>query len=116
MSSTETWNVTVIENMSEASTGAEQPLSFEAALRALEAVVDTLETGNVPLEQLVALLRRGLSLADQCDATLATAEATLEELLATADGELVTRRVSPAAEDAEDGAAASGLEVSSRPL
>lgn len=68
-------------------------LSFEEALRELEEVVNALETGNVPLEQSIALLRRGLALADGCDATLSQAELTLEQLLATPDGELITERL-----------------------
>ena len=67
-----------------------QELSFEEALRELETIVETLESSNVPLEQLVALARRGQALADLCDATLTGAEALLEELIATPDGELVT--------------------------
>jgi exodeoxyribonuclease VII small subunit len=65
-------------------------LSFEEALRELEEIVETLESSNVPLEQLVALARRGQKLADLCDATLTGAEALLEELIATPEGELVT--------------------------
>ena len=67
-----------------------QELSFEEALHELETIVESLESSNVPLEQLVALARRGRELADRCDATLTGAEALLEELIATPDGELVT--------------------------
>lgn len=67
-----------------------QELSFEEALRELEIIVEALESSNVPLEQLVTLARRGRELADRCDTTLTGAEALLEELIATPDGELVT--------------------------
>ena len=67
-----------------------QELSFEEALRELEIIVEALESSTVPLEQLVTLARRGRELADRCDTTLTSAEALLEELIATPDGELVT--------------------------
>lgn len=78
----------------------ETSLSFEEAIRELEEVVSALETGQVPLEQSIALLKRGTALADLCDETLMRAEASLEELIATPDGELVTRAV--AYEDEDD--------------
>ena len=62
-------------------------------MRELEEIVSTLERGNIPLERQISLVRRGMALADQCDVTLTRAEATLEQLVATADGELVLQRV-----------------------
>lgn len=92
-----------IEVLGPASTGANpDAISFEEALRELEEVVNTLESGNVPLEQAIALLRRGLSLADGCDATLAQAELALEQLLATADGELITETIALDDEDDDE--------------
>lgn len=67
--------------------------TFEVALEELERVVAALETGNVPLEESIALLQRGMALAERCDQTLTQAETALEELIATADGELVTQRI-----------------------
>lgn len=72
---------------------ADNNLSFEEALRELEEVVTALETGQVPLEQSITLLQRGMALAEICDGTLTRAEATLEQLIATADGELLTEAV-----------------------
>lgn len=79
-----------------------QEPSFEDALRELEEVVSALETGNVPLEQSIALLQRGMTLAEQCDNTLTQAEAALEQLVATAEGELVTQRIEYDTEEDED--------------
>jgi len=89
-----TAKITVMEQPPPQPAPDDTPLSFEEALRELEEVVTTLETGNVPLEQAIARLRRGMVLAAQCDATLAGAEATLEQLITTDDGELVTERLS----------------------
>ena len=68
----------------------DENLSFEEALHELESIVEALESSDVPLEQLVELARRGQALADRCDLTLSNAEALLEELIATPEGELVT--------------------------
>lgn len=90
------------EEISQESPGLPSDLSFEEALRELEDIVETLESGSVPLEQLVALARRGQKLADQCDATLGNAEALLEELMATPDGELVTVPIDYEDEDEDE--------------
>ena len=68
----------------------DETLSFEESLRELETIVEALEDSDVPLEQLVELARRGQALSERCDATLSNAEALLEELINTPEGELVT--------------------------
>lgn len=73
---------------------AQEVLSFEAALNELELVVATLEAGQVPLEESIELLKRGLHLASRCEVTLASAELTLEQLLLTNDGELISQGMS----------------------
>ena len=79
-------------------------MSFEESLRELDTVVSALEAGQISLEESLQLLQRGLSLADACDATLSKAEATLEQLVATSGGELVTQRIEwdDDEDDAED--------------
>jgi exodeoxyribonuclease VII small subunit len=81
---------------------AQPDLSFEESLRELDDIVGILEAGNIPLEQSLGLLQRGMALAAQCDSTLTRAEATLEQLVATDDGELVVQRVAWDDEDADD--------------
>ena len=65
--------------------------SFEARVGELERIVRSLEAGQVPLEESIRLLQRGMALAQACDETLAQAEAALEQLVATEDGELTTQ-------------------------
>lgn len=74
-------------------------LSFEAALQELDGVADKLETGRVPLEESLQLLRRGMSLIERCETELTQAEAVLEQLMLTSDGELQTVRLDVEEED-----------------
>lgn len=67
--------------------------TFEAALHELENVVSALENGGVPLEKSLQLLQHGLELAKRCETTLAQAELALEQLVMTADGELLTETI-----------------------
>jgi exodeoxyribonuclease VII small subunit len=77
-------------------------LSFEDALRELDEVVSALEAGQIPLQDSLRLLQRGIELADRCDDTLSQAEATLEQLVATSGGELATQTIEWDDEDDED--------------
>lgn len=72
---------------------APENLSFEDALRELDSVVDQLENGRLSLEDSLGLMQRGVALADSCETTLQNAEAILEQLVATEDGELVAKRL-----------------------
>ena len=48
--------------------------SFEEALQALEEVVDSLEKGDLSLEQSLHLYERGVALSDRCQQALYDAE------------------------------------------
>ena len=61
-------------------------LSFEDALRALEDVVRRLESGDVPLDQSIALYEQGEKLRAHCQARLHAAQARIEQIVAGADG------------------------------
>jgi exodeoxyribonuclease VII small subunit len=50
------------------------PASFEAALQELERLVQTLESGGVPLEDSLKAYERGMMLLKHCQETLAQAE------------------------------------------
>jgi exodeoxyribonuclease VII small subunit len=58
-------------------------LSFEAALAELEAVVRQLESGQVGLEDSIALYERGAALRAHCDARLRAAEERIEMIRAS---------------------------------
>lgn len=55
-------------------------LSFEQALRELETIVRKLESGDVPLDDSIALYSRGEQLRAQCTRRLEDAEARIRKL------------------------------------
>lgn len=59
----------------------EQKLSFEQALQRLEQVVRELESGDLKLDDALALFQEGVLLARQCSGQLDQAEARIEKLL-----------------------------------
>ncbi|MCO6384281.1 MAG: exodeoxyribonuclease VII small subunit [Vannielia sp.] len=61
-------------------------MSFEEAIRELEAVVGRLEGGEVPLEDSIALYQRGSELRAKCDALLKAAEEKVAAITTDADG------------------------------
>jgi len=61
-------------------------LSFEAAMGELETIVRRLESGDVSLEESVALYERGHALRVHCEARLAAAQARIEQVSLGADG------------------------------
>ena len=61
-------------------------MSFERALKELEAIVGRLERGDVELEESISIYERGEHLRDHCDRLLKQAEAKVEKLTFNADG------------------------------
>jgi len=63
-------------------------LSFEAALTRLEAIVDAMEEGDVPLADLLAKYEEGTRLLKTCEARLKDAELKIEQLKKQKDGKI----------------------------
>jgi exodeoxyribonuclease VII small subunit len=61
-------------------------LSFEAALAKLEAIVDSMESGEVPLAELLAKYEEGSKLLKVCESRLKDAELKIEKLKKAKDG------------------------------
>jgi exodeoxyribonuclease VII small subunit len=82
-------------------TDDDQP-DFEASLEELEAIVERLEQGDLPLEEALRTFERGVALTRQCQGALAQAQQKVEILLAQpgATGERRTREFRP--DDADD--------------
>jgi len=62
-------------------------MSFEAALKELETIVDRLEKGDVELEASILIYERGEALRAHCDGLLRQAEARVEKISLTQNGE-----------------------------
>jgi len=67
---------------------AKASLPFEEALQKLEAVVEAMESEDLPLETLIKRYEEGVKLAQACQARLAEAELKISQLEKTAAGEL----------------------------
>ncbi len=63
-----------------------EELSFEDALAALEAKVEELSRGDVPLDKALATFEEGLALYRRCHGMLAKAEQRVTKLVAATDG------------------------------
>jgi len=61
-------------------------LTFEQALGQLEAIVQQLERGDVPLDQSISLYERGEALRAACQQRLDAAQARIERIVTAADG------------------------------
>jgi len=63
-----------------------EEMTFEAALKELEQIVNRLERGEVPLAESIVIYERGDALKKHCDALLKQAEARVEKIRVGADG------------------------------
>lgn len=64
----------------------EAKLTFEAALTKLESIVESMESGDVPLADLLAKFEEGSKLLKVCEARLKDAELKIEQLRKTKEG------------------------------
>lgn len=64
-----------------------EKLSFEDAMRELEATVGKLETGEATLEESIALYERGAKLRAHCEKRLREAEERVEKITLSANGQ-----------------------------
>jgi exodeoxyribonuclease VII small subunit len=65
--------------MSEKKTKKE--VSFEEAMRELEAIVEKLEEGDVPLEEAISHYKEGMKLSKLCHDKLTNVEEEMEKIL-----------------------------------
>ncbi len=62
-------------------------MSFEQAVKELETIVDRLEKGDVELEASIVIYERGEALRAHCDGLLRKAEARVEKISVSQNGE-----------------------------
>lgn len=70
----------------EAGEAAIEGLSFEEALKQLEQIVRSLETGETPLAEAIAVYERGNRLRQHCSRLLNQAKERIEKINLDADG------------------------------
>lgn len=73
----------------------EKEISFEKALEKLETIVESLEEGNLPLEDTLKMFSEGMDLLKSCQEKLKTVETKIEKLIAEKNGEIITEPFSP---------------------
>lgn len=62
-------------------------MSFEEAMKELEATVGKLEHGDATLEESIRLYERGAALRKHCDSVLRAAEERVEKITLAANGQ-----------------------------
>ncbi len=72
--------------MSQKSTGNVASLSFEEALKQLEDIVRSLESGQQPLEESIKLYEQGVALRKHCQKSLDAAKMKFEKLTSDSNG------------------------------
>ena len=70
-------------------------MPFEEALKKLEAIVEAMESDDLPLETLIKRYEEGVRLAQICQAKLAEAELKIQQLEKDAAGEMKLKPLSP---------------------
>ncbi len=74
---------------------AKKPVNLEKALADLEALVDELESGDLPLEKAMKKFEEGIKLTRSCQTALKDAEQKVEILLKSAGGEEALKEFEP---------------------
>ncbi len=65
-------------------------LPYDRAYAEFKAVVEKLETGNLPLEESIALFEQGVMLQTRCERMLSEAEVRFQRLVESAGGKVRT--------------------------
>jgi exodeoxyribonuclease VII small subunit len=76
--------------------GAE--LNFETAMDRLEAIVEKMESGKLPLEELIVRYEEGMNLVKICQERLASAEQKIEIIGRNSAGKPVVKNFEPASD------------------
>src|SRR5213080_3559493 len=73
-------------------------LNFEKAMSRLEAIVEQMETGKLPLEELIVRYEEGMNLVKICQERLTSAEQKIEIIARDSAGKPIVKDFEPAAE------------------
>ena len=87
-------NLSLVSKMIKAASDLKpDDLSFEEALKKLEAIVEAMEAGDLPLETLLSKYEEGSKLVRICQEKLAEAELKIQQLEKNAAGEMKLKAV-----------------------
>jgi exodeoxyribonuclease VII small subunit len=64
--------------------------SFEQAMNRLEEISQSLESGDIPLEESIKLYEEGIKLVEFCQSKLTEAEKKVKKLIRTGEGKFET--------------------------
>ena len=84
--------------MSSKSKSREADLNFEGAMDRLEKIVEQMESGKLPLEDLIVRYEEGMKLVKTCQECLANAEQKIEIITRNSAGKAVVKEFEPAQE------------------
>src|SRR5438105_12931584 len=77
-------------------------LNFEKAMDRLEAIVEQMESGKLPLEDLIVRYEEGMNLVKVCQERLTNAEEKIEIIARNHAGKPTVKNFEPVAESAND--------------
>jgi len=77
-------------------------LNFEKAMDRLESIVEQMESGKLPLEDLIVRYEEGMNLVKVCQERLSNAEQKIEIIARNSAGKPVVKDFEPAAEPSND--------------
>lgn len=72
------------------------PANFEKAMARLEEIVEEMEAGELPLEDLIVRYEEGMKLVKVCQERLTSAEARIETITRDSAGKTVVKEFEPA--------------------
>jgi len=78
----------------------EPELNFEGAMDRLEKIVEQMESGKLPLEDLIVRYEEGMNLVKICQERLANAEQKIQIITRTSTGKAVVKEFEPTQESA----------------
>jgi exodeoxyribonuclease VII small subunit len=81
----------VPNNAKGAAPASGEPMPFEEALKKLEKVVEDMESGELPLETMLARFEEGTRLVKVCQSKLEEAELRIQKLERKASGEVTLK-------------------------
>src|SRR2546430_15266998 len=76
--------------------------NFETAMDRLEAIVEQMESGKLPLEDLIVRYEEGMNLVKVCQERLTSAKQKIEIIARNNAGKPIVKNFKPAAESAND--------------